>query len=107
MHRETKEMPVYALMAGKNGPRLKSSVIGDPCSMHQKLASDGRNYEETFSNCPIEALVKQLEQLGIDRPVVDKTSLAGTYDFRLVVTPELRSHSVSDLDITTSTALRE
>jgi uncharacterized protein (TIGR03435 family) len=107
IHRETKEMPVYALMAGKNGPGLKSSAVGDPCSMHQKLASDGRNYEETFSNCPIEALVKQLEQLGIDRPVVDKTSLAGTYDFRLVVTPELRSHSASDLDITTSTALRE
>ena len=107
IHRETKEMPVYALVAGKNGSRLKSSAVGDPCSMHQKLASDGRNYEETFSNCPIEELAKQLEQLGIDRPVVDKTNLTGTYDFRLVVTPELRSHSASDLDITTSTALRE
>ena len=75
--------------------------------MHQRSASDDRNYEETFSNCPIEELAKQLEQLGIDRPVVDKTNLTGTYDFRLIVTPELRSHSVSDLDITTSTTLRE
>ena len=107
IHRETREMPVYALVVGKNGPRLKLSVVGDPCSMHQRSASDGRNYEETFSNCPIEELVKQLEQLGIDRPVVDKTGLTGTYDFRLVVTPEFRSHSVSDLDVTTSTALRE
>ena len=107
IHRETREMPVYALVAAKNGPRLKSSEVGDPCSMHQKLAGDGRNYEETFSNCPVGELVKQLEQLGIDRPVVDKTSLTGTYDFRLVVTPGFRTHSVSDLDITTSTALRE
>jgi uncharacterized protein (TIGR03435 family) len=64
IHRETKEMPVYALVVEKNGPRLKASVVGDPCSMHQKSASDGRNYEETFSNCPIEDLVKQLEQLA-------------------------------------------
>jgi len=56
------------------------TTVDDPCSMQQKPASDGRNYQTTFSNCPIEALLKQLEQLGIDRPVVDKTGLAGTYD---------------------------
>jgi uncharacterized protein (TIGR03435 family) len=107
IHRDTKEMPVYALVADKKGPRRRKAVGGDPCSMHQKPASDGRNYEETFSNCPIEELRKQLEQLGADRPIVDKTGLTGTYDFRLVVTPEFRSHNPSDLDITTSTALRE
>ena len=107
IHREIKEMPVYALVAGKKGPTLKTSLVDDPCSFHQKLAADGRNYEEAFSNCPIEELAKELQQRGADRPVLDKTGLTGTYDFRLIVAPGSRGYNPSDLDITMSTALKE
>jgi uncharacterized protein (TIGR03435 family) len=106
IHRETKVMPVYALVTAKNGPRLKKSAGDDPCSMHQKPASDGRNYEETFSHCPVDELVNEIEQRGADRPVVDKSGLSGTYDFRLVIAP-FRSNSPADIDISASTALRE
>ena len=95
VHRETKEMPVYALVVGKNGPRLKASSDGGPCSVHTGLASDGRNNEETFSSCPIERLADRLTNIG-DRPVLDQTGLAGNYDFRLVAIPGYRSLGRSD-----------
>src|SRR5262249_51400218 len=30
LHRETKELPVYALMVGAKGPKLKQSTVTDP-----------------------------------------------------------------------------
>ncbi len=107
IHRETREMPVYALLQGKDGIKLKPRVSDEPCSMHHKSAGDGRNYEETFSNCPIEELAKQLAQRSMDRPVVDKTGLTGTYDFRLVVMPGPGSDGTSEPDVTISSPLRE
>jgi uncharacterized protein (TIGR03435 family) len=107
VHRETKEMQVYALVVGKNGPRLKASSASDQCSVHTALASDGRNNEETFSNCPIERLADRLTNIG-DRPVLDQTGLTGNYDFRLVAIPEYRSLGRSDpADIPPSAAVEE
>jgi uncharacterized protein (TIGR03435 family) len=108
VHRETKEMQVYALVVGKNGPRLKASSASGPCLVHTALASDGRNNEETFTNCPIEQLAERLTNLIGDRPVLDQTGLTGKYDFRLVVIPEYRSRGSSDIaDIPAVTAVGE
>jgi uncharacterized protein (TIGR03435 family) len=109
VHRETKEMQVYALVVGKNGPRLKASSAAGPCSVHTGLANDGRNSEVTFSNCPVERLADDwLSNLIVDRPVLDQTGLTGNYDFRLVAIPEYRSLSRSDpADIPPNVAVGE
>jgi uncharacterized protein (TIGR03435 family) len=52
VHREAKEMPVYALQVGKQGAKLKASVPGGQCSLHVELASDGRNDEEILQLRP-------------------------------------------------------
>ena len=31
LHRETRELPVYALVAGKGGPKLKPAAAGQAC----------------------------------------------------------------------------
>jgi len=107
-HREIKGMPVYALIAGKNGPKLKVGTADGRCSLRVGLASDGRNSEEAFSNCPIERLAERVGNLIGDRPVLDQTGLTGTYDFRLVAIPEYRTRHQSDpADISPITAVGE
>jgi uncharacterized protein (TIGR03435 family) len=97
VHHETKEMPVYALLVGKNGARLKASSASSECSVHAALASDGRNSEVTFSNCLVERLADDwLSNLIVDRPVLDQTGLTGKYDFRLVAIPDSRSRNSTD-----------
>lgn len=108
VHRETKEMPVYALEVGKNGPKLKESSADGQCSLHVGLAADGRNDEEIFSNCPIERLADRLGGKLDSRPVLDRTGLKGQYDMRLVAIPEYRSRSQADpADIDAITAVGE
>jgi uncharacterized protein (TIGR03435 family) len=81
IHRETKEMPVYALVVAKNGTKLKANA-GEPGPRLRM----GRG-QLNGTKVPLKMLVQQLaQQLG--RPVVDKTGLTGDYDFTLTWTPQ-------------------
>jgi len=109
VHRERKEMPVYALVVGKNGPKLKNSAP-DAGSM-ANVGVGGRNYDYDLPKATMGRLVELINQVsGLDRPVVDKTALAGVYDIRLTFTPEYRISRgpESDLnDIRIFTAVEE
>jgi len=78
-HRETKELPVYTLVVGKKGARLKPGAPdGEPMMRPFGGALEFRNYTmaafaERFGGRP----------LRLDRPVYDRTGLAGVYDFNL------------------------
>jgi uncharacterized protein (TIGR03435 family) len=85
LHRETKEMPVYALVKGKSGPKLKENTAADPPMM--RMSSKGRDTQMTFTGSPMEQLLRQLSHVpGVDRPVLDQTGLTGKYDFQLNLT---------------------
>jgi len=108
VHRESKEMPLYALQVAKSGSKLKPASAERPCSVQTRLAADGRNNEETFSACPVERLADRLGNLMHDRPFLDQTGLIGNYDFRLVLTPEYRSRNQSNpADVSPVTAVGE
>lgn len=80
-HRETKEMPVYNLVAAKGGPKV--TVHGGASAPRLRM---GRA-ELDGTSVPLAMLAQQLsQQLG--RTVVDKTGLTGDYDFSLKWTPE-------------------
>jgi uncharacterized protein (TIGR03435 family) len=80
IHRETKEMPVYALVVTKNGPKLKESVAE---AFSLSLSGGRQGTELTVLKGGMEQLATQLSNGGADRPVMDKTGLAGTYDYKL------------------------
>lgn len=84
-HRETKELPVYALVVAKNGPKLKQPAVetgGRP--QRQMMMGFG---ELTGHGTPLSFLAETLgRQLG--RIVLDKTGLTGNYDFDLKWTPD-------------------
>ncbi len=83
-HMEQRESPVYALVIGKGGPKLKEDAAG---SGIVKFNRNGRDVTLVFMGTPIDSLINQLPRMpGVDRPVIDKTALAGKYDFQLTLT---------------------
>jgi bla regulator protein blaR1 len=90
LHRETRDLNVYALVIAKNGPKLQESKPGDtypngfkgpngiarPGGIHfdgQKLIAQG---------VPIGPLLFHLSR-QLHRTILDKSALSGTYDFTL------------------------
>ena len=81
LHRETKEVSVYALVVGKDGPKLAEAEarsllyrpFGDIVTPPGKLTAHGATM----------AYFAQILTDNLDRPVIDKTNLTGNYDFDL------------------------
>lgn len=93
-HRETKELPMYALTVDKEGPKLKPHEArsgGDPW-IEPKAGFDGPNgrlnttWHATFASMDFFAW---RVSMMMDRPVVNQTNLNGSYDFDLAFTQEL------------------
>jgi uncharacterized protein (TIGR03435 family) len=91
VHREMREMPVYALVVAKNGPKLKESAPDAQSGglFHQ----NGRNMEVTLPKAFTGDIADALNGTAFfDRHVVDHTGLTGTYDVKLVFTPALQKY---------------
>jgi len=75
-HRETRELPVYALTVLKGGPRFKEGDGGESSAY-----PDGKG-GVSFKNYPMEALANLLSNMpAVGRAVVDRTGLSGKYTF--------------------------
>jgi uncharacterized protein (TIGR03435 family) len=95
LHRETKVLPAYALVAADGGPKLQTARPGDtyPGGIRGPGGRPvGTGYFEPekgkviFQGRPLSSLVQYLsDRLG--RNVLDKTGLNGTYDFALQWAP--------------------
>jgi uncharacterized protein (TIGR03435 family) len=81
VNRETKELPVYALVVAKGGPKLHEATppneTKNPDSPGMMRAGPG---ELTCQRLPVTALLPMLSSL-LGRPVLDHTGLKGKYDF--------------------------
>ena len=96
IRRETRDMPVYELVVGKNGPKFKESARDASPNGH--LAVIGRNYELTMSKATMDDLADQIANTSADRAVLNKTGLTGTYDIRMVFTPSFRMNREEQSD---------
>ena len=112
LHRETRELPMYALTVAKNGPKLKESTEApagdvDPATIPPpgKMGPDGFPILAVPPGAPIVIFMmngrarmigqqKTMPDLAdrltgaLSRPVVDTTALKGKYDFTLTYSPE-------------------
>ncbi len=115
LHHDQKELPMYALVVGKNGSKLKEAAPEDPNAKDDGpplpppggrmpvgkdgapvMPKGGRGMMMMINNGrlrlaandqPVSALADMLSnQLG--RPVVDQTGLTGKYDIALEFQPE-------------------
>jgi uncharacterized protein (TIGR03435 family) len=96
LHRETKDLPVYALAIAENGPKLQEAKPGDTYANgikgpngHPGGPGNIRMGRGTLTGQALSMadFVRVLsDQLG--RPVLDKTGLTGKYDLTLQWTPD-------------------
>jgi bla regulator protein BlaR1 len=83
VHKETKEESIYALVVSKSGPKLKEVKGADA----KQGMNTGRGRSQGFA-APMEMLAQVLSNI-VGRPVLDKTGLAGKYDFVLEWMPDV------------------
>lgn len=86
VHWETRDLPVYSLVAAKSGPALQKTTLPEGGS--EISSGDGRL---TAKGVSMEELCKVLTgdlSRDIGRVVIDKTGIAGRYDVALKWTPE-------------------
>jgi uncharacterized protein (TIGR03435 family) len=109
IHRESKELPVYALLIAKNGPKIKPASTGstDEEQLAVMKAAEGRDgfpvlslqapaliIESRNGRGRITAKEQSIAKLAdllsgqVGRPVIDRTGLAGNYSFVVYFTPE-------------------
>ena len=82
LHREQREMPVFALRAAKGGPKLTTNT-SDPNGQPNEHGRRGVGWQMyTYTNTSMQVLALELLS-SVDRPIVDETGLKGRYDFQL------------------------
>lgn len=86
-HRETRELPVYELVVAGSSPKLQQAKSGEsPLIRFEKGLITGQAVPIGPTNNDRPSLVRMLSSY-LQRPVLDKTGLAGMYDFSLEWTP--------------------
>jgi uncharacterized protein (TIGR03435 family) len=80
-HRETRNLPVYVLMVVRGGPKLQPMPEGRPGpNSTGRTNTTPAGVELRGEGTSIKNLINALSKY-VQRPIVDKTNLAGKYDF--------------------------
>jgi uncharacterized protein (TIGR03435 family) len=74
-HREKRELPIYALVVSKSGPKLTEAKDDSVSEISGGAAAE-------FRGVSMQMLANALAS-SLDRPVLDETGLKGKYDFKL------------------------
>jgi uncharacterized protein (TIGR03435 family) len=82
LHRETREIPVYALTVAKGGAKLHPFKEGSCTHCGAGGTMKGSNFQLHGQGVTSDEIAKSLGT-GLDRPVIDNTGLAGKFDFEL------------------------
>ncbi len=80
-HRTTKELPIYQLVLAKGGPRLQEA------KSNKEFSTSNSDTQLKVTGATMPQLAEQLSA-QLNRTVLDKTGLAGKYDFTLNYAPD-------------------
>lgn len=128
IHRETKELPIYALLVDRNGAKLKAAngPAGDENAIAAVKKNEGKDgfpvltpgaqgivVETRNGRARISGFHADLTKLAdflstqLGRPVFDQTGIAGAFDFEVYYRPESASPDDTSTDPGIFDALRE
>ena len=80
-HHEQREMSAYALEVVKEKPLLQAAAVPGAQPLEHTEGREGQRTEEYTASSISYFLT--IRQLFMDRPLVDRTGLQGTFDFKL------------------------
>ena len=83
VHRETKEIPIYALILAKNGSKLQPAKEQESFRHGMQVRRGQMNAE----GASLQMLANALSNIA-GKPVIDRTGLKGNFDFKFEWTPE-------------------
>ncbi|MGA7156447.1 MAG: TIGR03435 family protein [Acidobacteriaceae bacterium] len=106
LHHEEREMSVFALRAGKGGPRMIANTSNPNGWLQQRTGENDGRHTEALKNISMAELATIL-QYDVDLPVVDQTRIEGRYDFNLQWTMDDAPTTASDAPPGLFTALQE
>jgi uncharacterized protein (TIGR03435 family) len=79
-HRETRELPVYALVVAKDGPKMKESAVDAKTSVSFRMGGMQGSIASPKESMAQFALALSNE---VNRPVLDQTGLTSAYELKL------------------------
>ena len=92
-HRESKELPLFAISVAKGGPKLKLSTA-PPGTLPYLINTiypeekGGVHVQLPARNATMAQFAGMMQRAVVDRAVVDQTGLSEAYDFELEWTPD-------------------
>jgi bla regulator protein blaR1 len=86
VHKETRDLPVYALIPAKTGIKLAVAKDDGRPRGNGRIANVDRGWLQG-TNVTMPSVVQVLST-SVNRPIVDKTNFAEAFDFRLTWTPD-------------------
>lgn len=101
LREDSKAMPIYALVAGKTGPKMKKAdAVGN-------INSSGKNGLMHLSGKTTLAKFADRLSARLDRPVVDQTGLEGSYEIELEWTADTVDNPAADAPPSIYTAVQD
>jgi uncharacterized protein (TIGR03435 family) len=100
LHRETRELPIYAVVIAKSGSKLSAAIAGETYASGAKTTAgtpfgphtvgfkssvdsdQAQTVELTGQGVSVDALVNRVK-IYLSRKIVDDTGLKGEYDFKV------------------------
>jgi uncharacterized protein (TIGR03435 family) len=88
-HHDKQEVSAFVISVGKNGPKnLTKNESGNALPSGLEFRPVAGGVLLPAGNTSMSTLAQMMQQVVLDRPVIDKTGLAGRFDFGFTFTPD-------------------